>query len=252
MKKMSRLLALVMALVLALGSVTTAMAEDSTGYALGDLTAGLLQGWSDAIWGHYANEFYNELKATTTEEEYNTVMASHSTAVAEKLISSMTEEQRADLFAHNVDLSAVNGEALTATAEDGGVVVDVPAGAFPTGTVANVAAVTDEASAKKIADAFANVDGFIPVAAYDFSFVYDFLGIAKEVQPAKAVPLIFEVDTSEFGEATSLQIYHMVENADGTLAAEAVGEAVEINTAKEKQTVSVSATSFSVYVLTVN
>ena len=251
MKKMSRLLALVMALVLALGSFTTAMAEDSTGYALGDLTAGLLQGWSDAIWGHYANEFYNELKATTTEEEYNTVMASHSTAVAEKLISSMTEEQRADLFAHNVDLSAVNGEAFSAfnsECQGVGLSVDVPDGLFPTGTELIVDAVSNENVIKAISDAVSSVADFMPYAGYDITFEYSYLNKTGELQPAGSVPLTFSVPTSIVGNANELIIYHLNQNGDGFVA-EQVGNTISVDRENEIQTITANVDSFSIYVV---
>jgi len=246
---MSRLLALVMALVLALGTFTTAMAEDATGYAMRDLTKGVLEDLTASAGRYYASQFYGELMATTTEAEFNEIKSSHP-IFGDWLFSYMTDEEMDNLFAHNVELSAVNGEALTATAADGGVVVDAPAGAFPTGTAANVAAVKDEAILAALAEAIAAVDETAQiVSAYDINFNYSALGQTNEVQPKTAVPLTFEVATDDLNEEyNSLSVYHMSVSEDGNFVADHMSDSSIIKSAN-KQTVTIESNAFSIYIL---
>lgn len=250
MKKMSRLLALVMALVLALGTFTTAMAEESNGFSVSDLTKGVLENMTDELGRYYATQFYAELMATTTEEDFNEVKSTHP-VFGDWLFSYMTDEQMTDLYAHNVELSAVNGEAIAYSAD--GVAVNAPAGAFPSGTEANVAAVTDETVLAALATAIAAVDDTAAIVdAYDISFNYTALGVTDEVQPYTdtTVPLTFTVADADLGEdCTGLAVYHMVEDGNGGYTAELVGESELVEDAAE-QTITVEGSTFSIYVVT--
>ena len=87
------------------------------------------------------------------------------------------------------------------------------------------------------------------LAAFDISFYnLDRPGEKLQPEPGKTVPLTFTVDVSNV-DGDTMQVYHLIENEDGSITAEAVGEPIVVDKSSGTQNVTVEADSFSTWLI---
>lgn len=126
--------------------------------------------------------------------------------------------------------------------------ISVPAGVFGADVkhvmVAGEALMTTEKT-----EALNAVSTGYTLAAFDISFYnLDRPGEKLQPEPGKTVPLTFTVDVSNV-DGDTMQVYHLVENEDGSITAEAVGEPIVVDKSSGTQNVTVEAESFSTWLI---
>ena len=182
---------------------------------------------------HFTNlttgEQYTLLNKAATEEEKAAYMATLGEDAKEKL-------------------DRVNKTEYTVADEGTSVQISAPSGTFGADYILSAVSAALNEAQQEAMDA---LHGLHVLASFDISFA-DLMNEAKKLQPTTPVQLTFTIDTSKvFG--THIQVYHMAESTDAngeiTYTAEAVGEPVAVDASAAQQTITVQASSFSLYAL---
>ena len=182
---------------------------------------------------HFTNlttgEQYTLLNKAATEEEKAAYMATLGEDAKEKL-------------------DRVNKTEYTVADEGTSVQISAPSGTFGADYILSAVSAALNETQQEAMDA---LHGRHVLASFDISFA-DLMNEAKKLQPTTPVQLTFTIDTSKvFG--THIQVYHMAESTDAngeiTYTAEAVGEPVAVDASAAQQTITVQASSFSLYAL---
>ncbi len=128
--------------------------------------------------------------------------------------------------------------------------ITVPEGVFGAG-VTHVMEAGEALMTTEKASALNQIATGHTLAAFDISF-YNLDRPGEKLQPVNGtVPLTFTVDVSAV-EGDSMQVYHLIENADGSITAEAVGESIAVDKANGTQEITIYASAFSTYALRIS
>ncbi|MBE5773252.1 MAG: hypothetical protein E7337_04885 [Clostridiales bacterium] len=160
------------------------------------------------------------------------------------------ETYKETLSAESLDtLNRVNVSEYETGNSAANIAINVPDGAFAADYLLDVQdvgkqqAMLDAILAEMGEDAIAD-----HVAAFDITFGN--LVSGNEMQPDEAVQMMFTIPTASLPAVEGeqyLHVFHMIENSDGTYAAESAASNIAINAETENQSLTVKAKAFSTY-----
>ncbi len=187
-----------------------------------------------------------------TMEEQAHVLSEIAESEHSSYYNMLTPKQRAELEAFMAGIGKTE-ETITSKNPDNAdetlveVKISVPTGVFGSG-VEHVMEAEEALMTTEKVSALNQVMIGHTLAAFDISF-YNLNRPGEKLQPVNGtVPLTFTVDVSEAG-GNVMQVYHLIENANGTCTAEAVGEPIPVDKTNGTQEITINASSFSTYAL---